>query len=166
MSNVLVLFQSDSEHTEQMALAVAVGAVEAEGSIRLRRLAGAGAAEVGHKGYGKLQKEDLLWADTVVTGLESARPSTEELDGLIQLLNDFDPGQLDAKRAWTFGPYGLANDQTDAQIFVESAFKAAGIMVLPPATRDVGPAVDMVEKVKEAGRRSVLRQMDSGAKDA
>jgi hypothetical protein len=105
-------------------------------------------------------------ADAVVTGLESATPRTEELDGLIQLLNDFDPGQLDAKRAWTFGPDGLANDQTEAQIFVESAFQAAGIMVLPPATPDVGLAADMVEKLKEAGRRSVRRQMDSGARDA
>ena len=30
MSNVLVMFQADTEHTEQMALAVGVGAVEAE----------------------------------------------------------------------------------------------------------------------------------------
>ena len=37
MSNVLVMFQADTEHTEQMALAVGVGAVEAEASIRLRR---------------------------------------------------------------------------------------------------------------------------------
>ena len=161
-----MLFQSDSEHTEQMALAVAVGAVEAEGSIRLRRLAAVGAAEVGHKGYGRLQKADLLWADTVVTGLESARPRTEELDGLLQLLNDFNPGELAAKQAWTFGPDGLVTGQTEAQIFVESAFQAAGIVVLPPATWDVGLAVDIVEKLKEAGRRAVRGQTAWGSKDA
>ena len=166
MSNVLVMFQSDSEHVEQMALAVAVGAVEAEGNIRLRRLAAVGAAEVGHKGYGKLQKADLLWADTVVTGLESAGPRTEELDGLLQLLNDFDPGQLDAKRAWTFGTDGLVTDQTEAQIFVESAFQAAGIMVLPPPTSNVGLAADMVEKLKEAGRLSARRQSALGSQSA
>jgi hypothetical protein len=61
MSNVLVMFQADTEHTEQMALAVGVGAVEAEASIRLRRLAAPGAIEVAHRGYGKLQAADLLW---------------------------------------------------------------------------------------------------------
>jgi hypothetical protein len=70
MSNVLVIFQADTEATEQLALAVGVGAVEAEGSIRLRRLAAADAVEVGHRSYGKLQAPDLLWANTIVVGLE------------------------------------------------------------------------------------------------
>jgi hypothetical protein len=166
MSHVLVLFQSDSEHTEQMALAVAVGAVEAEGNIRLRRLAAAGAVEVGHKGYGRLRMADLLWADTVVVGLESARPRAEELDGLLQLLSELDPGQLDAKRAWTFGPVGLVTSQTEVQTFVESALQVAGITVLPPAALDVGHADDMIEKLKEAGRLSGRGQMAPGAKDA
>jgi hypothetical protein len=154
MSNVLVLFQSDSEHTEQMALAVAVGAVEAEGSIRLRRLAAAGAAEVGHKGYGTLQKADLLWSDTIVAGLESATPRTEELDGLLQLLSAFDPGELNKKQGWTFGPGGLVTDQTEAQTFVESALQVAGIMVLPAAALNVGQADTATEKLKQAGRLS------------
>ncbi len=59
MSNVLVIFQADTERTEQLALAVADGAVEAEGSIRLRRLAAPGAVEVAHKSYGKLNPADL-----------------------------------------------------------------------------------------------------------
>ncbi len=88
MSNVLVVFQTDTEHTEQLALAVGVGAVEAEASIRLRRLAAPGAAEVAHKGYGKLQAADLLWADTVVVGLESPTPRPEELDALLSLLRE------------------------------------------------------------------------------
>ena len=83
MSNVLVMFQADTEHTEQMALAVGVGAVEAEASIRLRRLAAPGAVEVAHKGYGKLQAADLLWANTIVIGLESPTPKPEELRRLV-----------------------------------------------------------------------------------
>ena len=49
MSHVLVVFQADTEQTEQLALAVGVGAVESEAGIRLRRLRTPGAVEVGHK---------------------------------------------------------------------------------------------------------------------
>src|ERR1700679_1951638 len=133
MSNVLVIFQADTEATEQLALAVGVGAVEAEGSIRLRRLAPAGAVEVGHKGYGKLQEADLLWANTIVVGLESPGPRAEELDGLLSLLSGADPGELGGKQAWTFGAEGLVGDRTEAQVFVESALQVAGVVVLPVA---------------------------------
>ncbi len=114
MSNVLVVFQADTERTEQMALAVGVGAVEAEGSIRLRRLAAPGAVEVSHKGYGKLQGADLRWANIVVVGLESAAPRAEELDGLLSVLGGVDEGELDGKRAWTFNPEGLVVDRSEA----------------------------------------------------
>ena len=157
MSNVLVLFQTDCEHTEQMALAVAVGAVEAEGSIRLRRLAAAVAVDVVHKGYGKLQQADLLWADTVVVGLESAQPRGEELAGLLQLLSELDPGQLNGKQAWTFGPDGLVAVQTEAQVFVESALRVAGFTVLSAGVLDSGLTDDITEKMKQAGRLSGRR---------
>ena len=103
MSNVLVIFQADTERTEQMALAVGVGAVEAEANIRLRRLAAPGTAELAHKGYGKLQEADLLWANTVVVGLESPRPKAAELNGLLSLLSAVDPGRLAEGRR---GPSG------------------------------------------------------------
>jgi hypothetical protein len=157
MSNVLVLFQTDCEHTEQMALAVAVGAVEAEGSIRLRRLATAVAVDVVHKGYGKLQQADLLWADTVVVGLESAQPRADELAGLLQLLSELDPGQLNGKQAWTFGPDGLVAVQTEAQVFVESALRVAGFTVLSAGVLDSGLTDDITEKMKQAGRLSGRR---------
>ena len=157
MSKVLVLFQTDCEHTEQMALAVAVGAVEAEGSIRLRRLATAVAVDVVHKGYGKLQQADLLWADTVVVGLESAQPRADELAGLLQLLSELDPGQLNGKQAWTFGPDGLVAVQTEAQVFVESALRVAGFTVLSGGVLDSGLTDDITEKMKQAGRLSGRR---------
>jgi hypothetical protein len=150
MANVLVVFQADTERTEQMALAVAVGAVEAEGSIRLRRLAVDGAVEVAHKSYGKLQRADVLWADTVVVGLEDARPKEAELDALVSVLNSADPGELDRKQAWTFSAEGMVADRTEAQTFVESALQAAGFTVLPAVVLD---AKDEMERMKEAGRR-------------
>ena len=150
MSNVLVMFQADSEQTEQLALAVAVGAVEAEASIRLRRLAAHGAIEVGHKGYGKLQTTDLLWADTVIVGLESPTPRAEELEGLLSLLGEVDPIQFEGKKAWTFGPAGLTG-RSEAQIFVESALRVAGLTVLPMAIPSTGNG-DLIDRMKEAGR--------------
>jgi hypothetical protein len=153
MSNVLVVFQSDTEHTEQLALAVAVGAVEAEGSIRLRRLAAEGAVEVAHKGYGRLQAADLQWADTVVVGLESESPRAEDLNGLLQLLSGVDPGQLTGKQAWTFGSKGVRVLRSEAQIFVESALRIAGMVLIPEEALEFGSEGDAMERMKEAGRR-------------
>ena len=154
MSNVLVIFQADTERTEQMALAVGVGAVEAEANIRLRRLAAPGTAELAHKGYGKLQEADLLWANTMVVGLESPRPKAAELDGLLSLLSAVDPGQLGGKQAWTFGPDGLSQDRTEAQVFVESSLQIAGLVVLPANVLHFAAGNDMTEQMKEAGRMS------------
>ena len=152
MSNVLVMFQADTEHTEQMALAVGVGAVEAEANIRLRRLSTPGAVEVAHKGYGKLQVADLLWANTVVVGLESATPRLEELEGLISHLKEADPEQLKDKQAWTFSPESLHTTRSEAQIFVESALRVAGFMVLSSAIPTFGNESTDLDSLKQAGR--------------
>ena len=152
MSNVLVMFQADTEHTEQMALAVGVGAVEAEASIRLRRLAAPGAVEVAHRGYGKLQAADLLWANSVVIGLESPIPKTEELGGLLSLLSEIDPGKLNGKQAWTFNPDGVISGRSEAQNLVESALRVAGMMVLPTESLSAGSGEDLIGRMKEVGR--------------
>jgi hypothetical protein len=155
MSNVLVMFQADTEHTEQMALAVGVGAVEAEASIRLRRLAAPGAVEVAHKGYGKLQAADLLWANTVVVGLESPTSRAEELGSLLSLLSEVDPGELNGKQAWTFSRHGLTPTRSEAQIFVESALRVAGMAVLLMEILSAGKGNDLIGRMKEAGRLSI-----------
>lgn len=155
MSNVLVVFQTDTEHTEQLALAVGVGAVEAEASIRLRRLAAPGAAEVAHKGYGKLQAADLLWADTVVVGLESPTPRPEELDALLSLLREAGAGKLNDKKAWTFSQNGFPASKSDSQNLVESAMRVAGMVVLPMESLSAGAGDDLVGRMKASGRLSI-----------
>jgi hypothetical protein len=152
MSNVLVMFQADTEHTEQMALAVGVGAVEAEANIRLRRLAAPGAVEVAHKGYGKLQAADLLWANSVVIGLESPTPKSEELGGLLSLLREIGPGELKGKQAWTFNPEDSTSGKSEAQNHVESALRVAGMVVLPTEPLSAGSGADLLGRMKEAGR--------------
>lgn len=152
MSKVLVMFQADTEHTEQLALAVGVGAVEAEASIRLRRLAAPGAIEVAHRGYGKLQATDLLWADTVIIGLESPTPKAEELGGLLSLLTEIDPGELKGKQAWTFNPQDLITGRTEAQHLVESALQVAGIVLARTEIPSATDTEDLTSRMKQVGR--------------
>jgi hypothetical protein len=154
MSNVLVIFQADTEHTEQMALAVGVGAVEAEASIRLRRLAAPGAAEVAHKGYGKLQAADILWANTVVVGLESPAPRAEDLGILLALLSEIDPHDMTMKQAWTFNPEGLSANRSESQIVIESALRIAGLNVLSMEVLVSTDDGHHIARMKEAGRVS------------
>jgi hypothetical protein len=142
MSRVLIIFQSNTEPLEQVALAVAVGAVEAEGAIRLRRLAAPGAPEVGHQSYGKIKAADLEWAETVVVGLEHAEPVAEELDPLLELLR---VGSFVGKRAWTFGGDGVEGSSA-ARELVEEALRGAEFSVGAPSGS---------EAMKELGRLSV-----------
>ena len=154
MSRVLITFQADKERTEQMALAVGVGAVEAEALIRLRRLAAPGTSELAHKGYGKLQEADLVWANTIVVGLESPVPKARDLESLLSLLSSVDPAELTGRHAWTFGPEGLFQDRTEAQTFVESSLQIAGLVVLPSRVMHFVVGSDLMEQMKEAGRMS------------
>jgi len=154
MSNVLVMFQADTEEMEQMALAVGVGAVEAEANIRLRRLATPGTPELAHKGYGKLKQADLEWANTVVVGLESPRPMARELEDLLAHLSAVDPGGLSGRLAWTFGPEGVFQERTEAQIFVESSLQISGFSVLPSTVLQSAAGSDMMDQMKGAGRMS------------
>jgi hypothetical protein len=151
MSKVLVVFQANSEVVEQFALAVAVGAVEAEALIRLRRLASADAPEVGHKSYGRLQAGDLSWAAAVVVVLEEAEPNFEELDPMLELLGETErPGVL----AWTFRADGQNSPKTEAQRVVEKAFVAAGFSMM--ASEVVEEPSDPHGRMKRVGRLAAM----------
>ena len=150
MSHVLIIFQSNTEPIERLALAVAVGAVEAEGPIRLRRLAAPGAPEVGHQSYGTIKRADLEWADTVIVGLEHAEPVGDELGPLLELLSE---GGLAGKRGWTFSEAGPGGEPTAAQTQMESALQEAGISVGLPGALG-GPGDLLADTMKSLGRLS------------
>jgi flavorubredoxin len=158
MPTVLVLFQSDTEVTEQLALAVAVGAVEAEAAIRLRRLASANAAEIAHKGYGKLQEADLVWADTIAVGLESPTANPGELDSLLQQLSALGPAKLAGKQAWTFGPTGLTDSPSQAQSLIEAALEFAGVTLMSDIPVGGDTAAEPLAQMKRAGHFSAAPQ--------
>lgn len=146
MSHVLIIFQANTEPIERLALAVAVGAVEAEGLIRLRRLATPGAPEVGHQSYGTVKRADLEWAQTVVVGLEHEEPVVEELGPLLDLLAE---GGLAGRGGWTFTEVGVGDNPTAAQALVEGALRDAGILVDLPT----GASGDeLADRMKALGR--------------
>jgi hypothetical protein len=142
MSHVLIIFQSNTEPIERLALAVAVGAVESEGLIRLRRLAAPGAPEVGHQSYGAIKRADLEWAETIVVGLEHAEPVAEELEPLLKLLVE---GSIAGKRGWTFTEIGADWNPTMAQALVESALRQAGVSVGLPVNEIGGDRADVMK---------------------
>ena len=152
MANVLVLFQADEETTEQLALTVGVGAVEAGGNIRLRRLARPGAPEVGHKGYGVLKASDLEWAEAVVVGLESSEVAEDELQPLFALLQEAGT-KLAGRRLWTFSPAAFAGDRpTAAELAVLEAGKDSGLVAREIALASGATLDERNEAAKAAGR--------------
>lgn len=78
--NVLVIFYSCSGVTEKLALAAAVGAVQARASIRMRRLTDAGESpSEGREALIRMRKEyvpptpaDVQWADAVIIAMNGA----------------------------------------------------------------------------------------------
>jgi hypothetical protein len=77
--NVLVIFCSPDDLTEQLALAAAVGAVQGRASIRIRRLSGANERpDTGNETLSRMQREyvsptlsDTTWADAVIIAMSS-----------------------------------------------------------------------------------------------
>ncbi len=75
--NVLVIFASRSGRTETLALAAAVGAVQARANIRLRRLPGSLASASHNEILARMQREyvppasaDAIWADAVIIAVD------------------------------------------------------------------------------------------------
>ena len=78
--NVLVIFYSCSGATEKLALAAAVGAVQARANIRMRRLTDAGEnPPESREALARMRKEyvpptpaDAQWADAVIIAMNGA----------------------------------------------------------------------------------------------
>ena len=71
--NVLVIFSSTSGTTEKLALAAAVGAVQARANIRMRRLEDSGEENPEcarmRREYVQPKEADVRWADAVIVGI-------------------------------------------------------------------------------------------------
>ena len=105
-SRVLVVFYSRGGSTEKLALAAAVGAVQARANIRLRRLPDAAELAECNEETARMRKEyvtpaeaDLLWADAIVFLLPpDLGPSSEECAAYVDLLRRLNAeGKLEAR---------------------------------------------------------------------
>jgi NAD(P)H dehydrogenase (quinone) len=105
-TRVLVVFYSRRGSTEKLALAAAVGAVQARANIRLRRLPDMAELTDSNEETARMRKEyvtpaeaDVLWADAIVFLLPPDRgPSSGECAGYAELLRRLDvEGKLEGK---------------------------------------------------------------------
>lgn len=154
--NVLVVFYSRYGETERLALAAALGAIQEEALIRLRRLAdradaGTIAADTAwatslarmQRDYVTPRPADPVWADLII--LATPLRSDGEVDGYAASLPECGP--MAGKVA---GPLAAAND-SGALHRVYGSAACAGLFVAPSAL-DGG---DPVEGARLHGRALV-----------
>ena len=144
MQNIVVIFQATSQHTESLALAVGLGAVQAGANIRLRHLDPSPVSELAHAGYGTLRVEDLRWAGGAAFILENP---TAELPGdlrsaLKAMVSDETTGQR-----WFYLFHSDADSA--ARRSAEAMLKAAGFTELPSSTQ-AGASIEQMTAVGHA----------------
>jgi NAD(P)H dehydrogenase (quinone) len=157
---VLVIFYSRSGSTEKLALAAAVGAVQARAAIRLRRLADVNETLECTETLVRLRKEyiapreiDVLAADGFIfaapAGFNVSSPEWTDFISLLRRLSS--EGKLEGKAA--------AVIDTGDHATLISFDKVAAELLLPTVTRDSNN-LDRVEQATALGRRTaeILRK--------
>ena len=158
--NVLVVFYSRYGDTERLALAAGVGAIEAEGSIRLRRLpdgAGAETIQADHawrealdrmnRDYVTPRPADPVWADVIV--LATPAGSSREVEAYLATLRELGPMAGKLAAPLTPGEMGSCDG-----VFVAAA--RAGLMAVPlNRDGDTSGDADLVTQARLHGQRLV-----------
>jgi hypothetical protein len=157
--NVLVVFYSRYGRTERLALAAGVGAIEAEGNIRLRRLPDDASPEViqadaawresldrMNRDYVAPRPADPVWADVIV--LATPADSSREIESYVATLPPLGP--MGAKIAAALAP---GDDACDGVVV---AAARAGFVCVPMA-RVTGAAAetDLQTRARLHGQRLV-----------
>jgi hypothetical protein len=135
--NVLVVFYSRYGRAERLALAAGVGAIEAEGNIRLRRLPDDATPEViqadvawresldrMNRDYVAPRPADPVWADVIV--LATPADSSREIESYVSTLPGLGP--MNAKIA---APLTPGDDAACDGVFVSAA--RSGFVCVPMA---------------------------------
>ena len=128
--NVVVVFDSSDAATEKLALAAAVGAVQARANIRLRRMP----ENPDTIEYVAPREPDALWADVVMSGCPAACG--------LESLEAFAAGKLAGKIGSALS-HGSGNASTYA------ALCNAGFITVPILSRDE----DALERARMQGHR-------------
>jgi hypothetical protein len=150
---ILVIFQTTQERTENLALAVALGAVQGGADIRLRHLDPSPSSELTHREYGILREADLLWADGLVVGVEAESPG-EELKQFTNIIRELgEQRKLAGKNGWAFGPAGPAGADCEAVVHLNSVMRAAGMVLLEYPSPSDAAIARTSESMNQIGRR-------------
>jgi len=124
------MFEATRAETETLALAAALGAVQAGAGIRLRHLAAAPSPELVHKGYGTLQPADLAWADSLFVAVEAAE-ANDDLKGLAVLLEPCNQNQtLGGKRCVIFRAEDGESAAAASVVYLQQRFALTGVALI------------------------------------
>jgi hypothetical protein len=158
--NVLVVFYSRYGRAESLALAAGVGAIEAEGNIRLRRLPDGASAETiqaddawrealerMNRDYVAPRPADPVWADVIV--LATPAGSSREVEAYVATLPAL--GTMAGKLA---APLTPGDGSSCDGVFVAAA--RAGLIAVPMAGDGGARAdADLVTQARLHGQRLV-----------
>jgi hypothetical protein len=169
-ANVLVVFYSRFGRTERLALAVGVGAVQARGSLRLRRVADLASQDVidasaawrenldrMNRDYVVPRPADPVWADVIV--LAAPADTTAEVEGFCGWLESFET--MAGKIAVPVVPGG----SRPALRSMYAAAASAGLIVVPQMIDgdDIGAAREYGRRITELARTFKSLHADSPA---
>jgi len=158
--NVLVVFYSRYGETERLALAAGLGAIQAEGSIRLRRVADLASRERieadvewgrclarMNRDYVAPRPVDPPWADVII--LAAPPDNAVEVDAFVQTLPSLGP--MHAKLAAPLA----AGDEAPclATLFVSAS--RAGLISVPLPAGSAGPDADRLTRARLHAQRLV-----------
>lgn len=158
--NVLVVFYSRYGETERLALAAGLGAIQAEGSIRLRRVADLAPRERidadvewgrclarMNRDYVEPRPVDPPWADVIILAAPPGNPA--EVDAFVQTLPSLGP--MHAKLA---APLATGDDAPClATLFLTAS--RAGLISVPLPAGSAGGVADRLTRARLHGQRLV-----------
>jgi NAD(P)H dehydrogenase (quinone) len=149
-SNVVIIFCSHNGSTEKLALAAAVGAVQARANIRLRRLPDVEAeqtieCERMNREYVAPRERDVEWADAIILATPARLgASSAEWKGYVESLAPLGAhGKLGNKLGMAIGPEACVEES------LCDAVAQLGLIVVPAENA----AADAVERARLCGRR-------------
>jgi len=141
MPNILITFQATQESTEQLALALGLGAVQSGGNIRLRLLSPADTPALMHSGYGRLKAADLEWAQVVTLGMEAGQP-VSDLDAIFAVLSQFPAAAVAEKVCYIYSvgahPHLAA---------IRARIAASGLRMADAPTDEAGLTAAAMERI-------------------
>jgi hypothetical protein len=144
--NAVIIFYSRDGHTESLALAAGVGAIQARANVRFRKVPEIADSQTIESEYIAPRQIDLDWADLLILAIPSDAP--DEMNRYLGSLKD-----LIGKIAAPFTSRSIAHGEKDpALLALYAAAARVGLMVVPAPAET---AADPLQAVQTHIRRVV-----------